>query len=445
MTLDNSSQTDEKQLEHIPVKVKVDSTGLPLLPQPSTSPFDPLNYPNWLKYTILGEICMLAFLGTLNVAVINPAVVPLSTEFGIADVTGTYQTTIAIGAGALGPVFFTPFANVYGRRPVYLLSVLIGFASALGSARSKSYGTLMFARAMNGFGPSAAFGLGAGTVVDVFFMHERGKAMGLFTLMYTNGSHVAPIVGGYIARDLGWRWCFYVSAILNGAMFMICFFFMPETLFDRPEGQVQTTPGPQSEFYEGETQPPSAGEPFKSPPMSLKTYLNRMQIPDPQRPPSRRLKMNQFIIKPFSMLKYPSVIFPALFFAVNYGLASIEPALTLAPLFTELYQFDTVRNGLANGVSLLVGGSLGELCSSPITDKMMQRARRRALSHGKPASAEIRLQGIWTGAFAVPAGLLIHTNTLLEINYGQMASRCDLPGHLLHRVLAWQSLVLAPR
>ncbi|KAG6832090.1 hypothetical protein H0H87_002918 [Tephrocybe sp. NHM501043] len=136
---------------------------------------------------------MLAFLATLNVAIINPAVVPLSTEFGIAHVTGTYQTTVAIGTSALGPLIFTPFANAYGRRPAYLLSILTGFASALGSAKAKSYGTLILARAMNGFGPSAALGLGAGTVVDVFFVHERGKAMGLFTLMLTNGAHLAPI------------------------------------------------------------------------------------------------------------------------------------------------------------------------------------------------------------------------------------------------------------
>ncbi|KAG6873140.1 hypothetical protein C0995_002514 [Termitomyces sp. Mi166 len=392
MSTDNSSKTDEKhqgkQLveDACPlVKLKVDSTGLPLLPQPSTSPFDPLNYPNWLRYTILGEICMLAFLGTVNVTIINPAVVPLSTEFGITDVTGTYQTTIAIGTGALGPLFFTPFANVYGRRPAYLLSVLIGFASAIGSAKSRSYGTLLFARAMNGFGPSAAFGLGAGTVVDVFFAHERGKAMGLFTLMYTNGSHLAPIVsgdvenffgnakmmikfGGYVARDLGWRWCFYIGAILN------------ETLFDRPESEVevQTTPS-ETELDEGKNQPAFIGEPFKSPPMSLKTYLNKMWIFDLQHPPSRRLKKNDFIIRPFSMLKYPSVVFPGLFL-------------------------------LAIGVSLFVGTALGELCSSPVTDAMMQRARRKAVRHGahaRDAPAEIRLQGIWTGALTVPVGLLM--------------------------------------
>jgi len=136
----------------------------------------------------------LAFLATLNVAIINPAVVPLANEFRIAHVTATYQTTVAIGTSALGPLLFTPFANVYGRRPVYLLSTLIGFVSAIGSAKASSFGTLIVARAINGFGPSAALALGAGTVVDIFYSHQRGKAMGLFTLMLTNGAHLAPIV-----------------------------------------------------------------------------------------------------------------------------------------------------------------------------------------------------------------------------------------------------------
>jgi MFS family permease len=191
--------------------VKLDSSGLPLIPQPTNLPTDPLNYPNvrmyfqlnricrlnilqWLKYTILAQVSFLAFLATLNVAIVNPAVVELAAEFKIAPVTATYQSTVAIGTSALGPLVFTPFANVYGRRPAYLLSVLIGFASAVGSASATSFGTLIVARAINGFGPSAALGLGAGTVVDIFFTHQRGKAMGLFTLMLTNGAHLAPIV-----------------------------------------------------------------------------------------------------------------------------------------------------------------------------------------------------------------------------------------------------------
>lgn len=147
-----------------------------------------------MKWLILFQVSILAFLATLNVAIINPAVVPLAEEFSIAHVTATYQTTVAIGTSALGPLIFVPIANVYGRRPVYLFTLLIGFASAIGSAEAKSYGTLILARAFNGSGAATAAVLGAGTISDMCYMHQRGKAMGLYTVMLTNGAHLAPIV-----------------------------------------------------------------------------------------------------------------------------------------------------------------------------------------------------------------------------------------------------------
>jgi len=147
-----------------------------------------------LKWLILIEVSILAFLATLNVAIINPAVALLAKEFSITEVTATYQTTIAIGTSAIGPLIFVPIANVYGRRPVYLFTLFIGFASAIGSATAKSYGTLILTRAFNGSGAATASVLGAGTSSDMFFMHQRGKVMGLYTLMSTNGAHLAPIV-----------------------------------------------------------------------------------------------------------------------------------------------------------------------------------------------------------------------------------------------------------
>ncbi|KAG6832086.1 hypothetical protein H0H87_002914 [Tephrocybe sp. NHM501043] len=235
--------------------------------------------------------------------------------------------------GALGPLAFTPFANVYGRRPAYLVSVLIGFISALGCAKAKTFGTLVLARAFNGFGQSAVFGLGAGTVVDVFFMHERGKAMGIFTLALTSGAHLAPIVGGYVARDFGWRWCFWIGSILNGnplrnrtgddviyaifstgMMFIVCLLFMPETIFDRPASELNGTDKELPTAQAARAFDSFAlGEPFCPPPMFWKTYLNRLWITDLERPVSRSLEKRDFVLKPFGMLKYPSVTFPAIY------------------------------------------------------------------------------------------------------------------------------------
>ena len=49
----------------------------------------------------------------------------------------------------------------------------------------------------------------------------------------------------------------------------------------------------------------------------------------------------------------------------------------------------------------------GHINAGPVTDRMMQRARKRAQGQGGKASAEVRLQGIWAGAVAVPVGLIM--------------------------------------
>lgn len=53
------------------------------------------------------------------------------------------------------------------------------------------------------------------------------------SLCVNNGPHLAPIIGGYIALNLNWRWCFYVPGIIQGGMLFILLFTMPESLFSR--------------------------------------------------------------------------------------------------------------------------------------------------------------------------------------------------------------------
>lgn len=159
----------------------------------------------WLKCAILLQVSLLAAIGGLNTAAINPAYSKLGKTLGVNKVTASYQTTVCIAINGIGPWLWIPFANKYGRRPIYLGTTLLGFASILGCAYTQTFGQLIAARVFNGFFP-VAFTLGAATVVDLFFYHQRGRAMGFFTITMTNGSHLAPIVGGLIGQYLGWRW-----------------------------------------------------------------------------------------------------------------------------------------------------------------------------------------------------------------------------------------------
>ncbi|KAF7297188.1 MFS general substrate transporter [Mycena indigotica] len=354
---------------------KLDKHGLPLIPQPSNDPSDPLNFPQWLKIAILLQVSFLAGLGPLNQAVINPAYVPLSLHFHKTTVVASYQTTIAIAFAGVGSFLWVPLANTYGRRPVLLFTTLIAAASSLASGKSQTWSQLIGTRVLNGIGTSSFFTIGAGMVTDTFFLHERGRAMGVFTVFLTNSAHVAPIPGGFLGQYVGWQWCYYLPAILDMALFVMMFFCLPETLYMRGSKPVETN----------------------------KPLLRRLKLWG-HRPEEKHLKLSDFW-RPFQMVIYPSVLISAFYYCVTFSFSSILPAVTSATLFRLHYHFTPSKTGLALGLGTLIGSTLGELLGGIVVDRSMRLSRKN--NTGGTPIPEVRLHGIWAGAILQPIGMLI--------------------------------------
>lgn len=289
-----------------------------------------------------------------------------------------------------------PLANAYGRRPVYLFTTLLGFASILGSAYARTYSQLIGARVVNGLFP-AAMALGPSTVVDCFFFHQRGRAMGLFTVILTTGAHIAPILGGLIGQFLGWRWIFKFTAILDGIMFLVILVGLPETLYVRDAEDLT------------HTAPSDRRDREMARPLGPKGYISRLK-PYAGPFPGLRLRRGDFFWPALRTARYPSVLFPAAYYAAQYGFGSILPAVTVAAVFREHFGWDTLAIGLAYGGALTVGGVLGEGAAGVILDAIVRRARRRL--GGANPEPEARLRAIWTGAVLLPAGLLIYGFTI---------------------------------
>jgi MFS family permease len=143
-------------------------------------------------------------------AVVNPAFVPLGKAFHITTVQASYELTVYIVFAGVGPLLVTPFSNVYGRRPIYLLGNLLAGVTNVVAGNCTTWAGILATRAFNGIGAGSSVAIGAATICDLYYMHERGFYMGIFTFFLTNGPHVAPLIGGFVAQNLSWRWCFTV-------------------------------------------------------------------------------------------------------------------------------------------------------------------------------------------------------------------------------------------
>ncbi|KAI8987470.1 major facilitator superfamily domain-containing protein [Mycotypha africana] len=130
----------------------------------------------------------------------------------------------------LSPSFWGSLADVWGRRPVYLSTLLVYMGSCIGLALSPKYYVLLILRMLQAFGSSSVIAIGAGVVGDIATPAERGGYFGLFSMGQMLGPVIGPVLGGIISQYLSWRWIFWILLIIGAAFFTAILFLLPETL-----------------------------------------------------------------------------------------------------------------------------------------------------------------------------------------------------------------------
>ncbi|KAF8202617.1 MFS general substrate transporter [Mycena galopus ATCC 62051] len=338
--------------------VKLDHKGLPLIPQPSDDPEDPLNWSRSQKYIVVCIAALVSFFGTFALATSNPAYAQIGLALDVTAIQASYIGTIGIAAAGLGSFIWAPISNVYGRRPVLIFSQGIAIVAGFGASFAKSYGTIIVGRFFTGLGVASGNVVTFAVVSDVFCLHERGKMLGLVTWALINGPHFASLPGGFIAQNVGWRWTILLPSILTTVCWVLIIVALPETLYARG-----------------------------FPPVKSTGKYHRLRITG-ARVGDRKLLLIDFW-RPFQM----------------YVLSYVMPAQTVSALFRTYYKWGSARTGVALSVSTFVGGVLGEIVSGPVIDKLMERARKRE-GHVLLIS-EFRLHGMWPAIFLLPAGLLM--------------------------------------
>lgn len=161
---------------------------------------------------------------------------------GFTNVAATYNVTIpqvALTTGlymmglGLGSVVMSPTAILFGKRPVYLITALIFILTSVWCALSPTYTSLVIARVVQGVVVSPVECLPSATIAEIFFLHERAYRLGVYTLLLLGGKNLVPLVSAAIVQSLGWRWVFWMVAIIVGLCVSLLFFCVPETFWDR--------------------------------------------------------------------------------------------------------------------------------------------------------------------------------------------------------------------
>ena len=244
----------------------------------------------------------------IGVTTMIPALVDLSMYFGSALIPSGWIGSMAILPLAIGPYLWIVVANIWGERLTLVIGNLIAIAAGIGVAETKpgAYSAAMGARIVMGLGYSANLALIPRIIRNLFFISERGRALGAFTLSITLATSVGPIAGGYIAANpsLGWQWTQWWPTIQTAGVWILYILFVPDTHFRRDAEALA-----ELEQRQGRRDP---------------TYWDTVKFPRITQPAG--FKSYSFIPRVIVMFAVPEILLTSFWFGVVWMWSTAIPA-----------------------------------------------------------------------------------------------------------------------
>lgn len=114
-----------------------------------------------------------------------------------------------IGLG-FGELILGPMSDKYGRKPVLLAALIVFSIGAFGSVFSKTIQIFLFWRLIQGLGASGGYFLARTIPADLYAGRQLAKVMALIGAINGFAPASAPVIGGLVARSIGWKGIFWI-------------------------------------------------------------------------------------------------------------------------------------------------------------------------------------------------------------------------------------------
>ncbi|OJJ36315.1 hypothetical protein ASPWEDRAFT_86037, partial [Aspergillus wentii DTO 134E9] len=182
---------------------------------------NPRSWPTWYKGLAVTAMSVGATVVSLFSTLYTSGIPGIEEEFQVSKLIALLGVTTYLLGMATGSLFVAPVSELVGRRPVYIVSMLIFLLLVLPSALASNIGAILASRFFGGFFGSAMMSNSPASVNDIISSEHRALAFGIWSIGPANGPVYGPIIGGFVFEYLGWRWTNWIVLILGGAAFVL--------------------------------------------------------------------------------------------------------------------------------------------------------------------------------------------------------------------------------
>ncbi|MCH4169793.1 MAG: MFS transporter [Lactobacillus sp.] len=179
------------------------------------------------KWWVLGTVSFAVFMAMLDITIVNVALPEIQKSFSesFSTLQWVLNAYTLIYAVMLLPV--SKLGDRFGRKPVFLVGVLVFILGSLASGLAPSNFWLNIFRGFQGIGGAAMMSLSLSIVTAAFPEKQRGLALGIWSSAVGLAVSTGPLIGGILVDNLGWRAIFLINlpigllTIILGLIFIV--------------------------------------------------------------------------------------------------------------------------------------------------------------------------------------------------------------------------------
>ena len=179
---------------------------------------------------IAALLASLSALGPFSIDTYLPAFPDIASTLGASQLDVQQTLSVYLLSFAVMTLWHGAISDRFGRRRVILWALALFGLASLGCVFASRIEHLWFWRAMQGISAGAGIVISRAIVRDLYDGAAAQRLMSQITMMFALAPAIAPLIGGWLQVLFGWRAIFAFLVLATLALFVACWYLLPETL-----------------------------------------------------------------------------------------------------------------------------------------------------------------------------------------------------------------------
>ncbi|KAJ3796828.1 MFS general substrate transporter [Lentinula aff. detonsa] len=171
-------------------------------------------------------LSLCALVTSLDSLIVSASLSTVSAVFNAGSVSSWVPSAYLLTSTGFQPLYGR-LSDIFGRKSTLCFAMTVYFVGNLAAGFSNSIIQLIVCRGIAGAGGGGISSMLQIMISDIVPLRERGKYVGISAGVIALGYAIGPVIGGALAEQASWRWCFWVTLPLSIVATIMAVIFAP--------------------------------------------------------------------------------------------------------------------------------------------------------------------------------------------------------------------------